>query len=221
MDLFKTCTFISLWLLFENKQVHNWTIHWQAGKYYKWKDWKTTWLLARLSSLFFYRCNLNSEHSSLMIALTTISPHVGPFTREGQDLLINKLLYPGFEQTAILNQVPYIASMECTRHIGVILNSIWVNNKWHSLRHNESLLDKVRYQLSICHRDLITLRMLITIMFGLPVPLVVTWHNLLTLQNLSLRRLLILGRNTMWEWVSWHGHQRCLQLTMNLRSNHW
>lgn len=77
-----------------------------------------------------WRCNPNSEHSSSMIALTTISPHIGPFSGESHNLMIYELLHLGFEKTAILDCMPDIASMECTRSIGIILWAIGVSNRW-------------------------------------------------------------------------------------------
>lgn len=79
-----------------------------------------------------------------MTALTLLNLDIGPFTREGEDLLINKRLYPGFEQTAILDSMSYVSGVERTRNLRIILQAIWVNNRWYSLWHNESLLDKVR-----------------------------------------------------------------------------
>lgn len=79
-----------------------------------------------------------------MTTLTIISPHIGPFTKEGYDLLIDKLLYPGLENQTVLHGISYVSSVECTRHIRIILQAIWVNNMWYSLRHNESLVDMVR-----------------------------------------------------------------------------
>ena len=144
MDLIKTYTFIALWSLYKNKQVHNWTIHWQTQKYYKWKDWKITWLLAWLALLFFCRCTLNSAHSSSIIALFLLNLDIGLFLREWYDFLIDKILYPGFEHTSILGRMPYIVGVKHTRNIRIILLAIWVNNKWYSFRHNKSMVDKVR-----------------------------------------------------------------------------
>lgn len=84
------------------------------------------------------------EHSSSMTSLTLSSLDIGFFTREGQDILINKFLYPGFEQTVILGSMSYISGMERTRNIRIILQAVWINNMWYSLRHNKLLLDEIR-----------------------------------------------------------------------------
>lgn len=116
-----------------------------------------------------------------MAALTLLNLDIGSFTGEGQVLLINKFLYSGLKQTAILGRVSYVPDMELTRDLRIILRAIWINIMQYSLRHNESFLDKVRQQLSVCHRDLITLRTLLVVTSGLPLPLMVMWHSLLTL----------------------------------------
>lgn len=127
--------FISLWLLFKTNKF---TIEQYIDKV------RSTWLLAWLSLSFFCRCNLNSEHSSSMTSLTLIIPYIRPFFGESQNLMVHKLLYHGFENPTILGRVPLMPSMASIWGIRIMPCMIRESGMKNLLRHNESLLDKVR-----------------------------------------------------------------------------